>query len=596
LLGLGLAVALVAVLSGEARTQRPVLTRCASMPDVLCGRVSVPLDYAHPNGRHVRLFLTAQPKIGTPRGTILLLAGGPGEASTTVFDLTSDLWRSLFPGYRVAAYDDRGTGDSASLSCRRAATAEQCGTALGPRRVFYGTRENVEDMDAVRRALGVDRIGLFGLSYGTKQALAYALAHPGNVERLLLDSVVPVDGPEPFGLDSLRAISAALRSICHGGACTGVTDDPGADFARLANTLEAKPIDAAVPVYLTGWAPTKRHVHIDGQSLLELAITSDLNSGLAVELPAAVKAALEGHPGLLEHLAGLVGQQSADQVNSAVLFATTCNDGPFPWRGETPVGRRRVLLADAVAAMAPTALRGFGNWAARGPAAECVAWPSPAAQATASTERLPDVPVLVLSGDRDVRTPPHDGAAVAAQFPNGRVLVAPGVGHMAVSSSTCVDRAVRSWINGRMPPKRCRRVPLTIQPLAPLPVSVAKATPIGKTHGLPGRTLGATVRTLREAEASWLTSYPAGWVAGIEGGQVSGEDFDVFRYSAYSDVPGLAISGRLSFATSKQGTLVPGSERGIVSVGGDRAANGFLQVRNHRIFGMLGGRDVSARF
>jgi len=255
-----------------------------------------------------------------------------------------------------------------------------------------------------------------------------------------------------------------------------------------------------------------------------------------------------------------------------------------------------VLLANAVAALEPAALRGFGNWAARGTAAECLAWPSPAGPLPTSAGRLPDVPVLVLAGDRDVRTPWREGAAVASHFRHGRVLVAPGVGHMAVTSSACVDRAVRSWMDGRVPPARCPRVPLTIKPVEQLPPSVTATTPIGAVGGLAGRTLAATIRTLREAEASWLTSYPAGWVAGIEGGLLSGEDFDVFRYSAYSDVPGLAISGRLTFSTSKLGTLIPGSERGIVSVGGSSAANGFLQVRNHRIFGILGGRNTSARF
>jgi pimeloyl-ACP methyl ester carboxylesterase len=594
-LGLGLAVALAVVLPGDARTRtRPApLAPCASIDNVLCAYVPVPLDYAHPNGRKLRLFVTARPHTGTPRGTILLLAGGPGEASTSTFDLTSDLWGSLFPGYTVAAYDDRGTGGSASLSCRGASTAERCGAAIGPSRVFYGTRENVEDMDAVRRALGVDRLGLFGLSYGTKQALAYTLAHPDNVERLLLDSVVPLDGPQPLGLDTLQAISGALRSICHGASCGAAGRDPGADFTRLANELAARPLEATVPVYSTGWGPRRHRVHVDGRTLLGLAIASDLNPGLAVELPAAVRAALEGRPGLLEHLAALVGQQSSADVNNAVLYATTCNDGPFPWAPQTPIGKRRALLATAVAAARPV-LSGFGSWAARGTAAECLAWPGSAGPA--SSGKLPDVPVLVLAGDRDVRTPRRDGAAVAARFRHGRVLVAPGVGHMAVSSSPCVNRAVRSWMSGGVPPARCRRVPLTIQPLAPLPRSVAAATPIGAAGGLPGRTLAATVRTLREAEASWLMSYPAGWVAGLENGLLSGEDFDVFRYSAYSDVPGLAISGRLTFSTSKLAMLVPGSERGIVSVGGSRAAGGFLQVSNHRIFGTLGGRNVSAPF
>src|SRR6266542_2644621 len=284
-LGLALAVALVAALPGGARTRPAALAPCASIDHVLCAYVSVPLDYAHPKGRHLRLFVTARPKASTSRGTVLLLAGGPGEASTTVFDLTSDLWRSLFPGYTVAAYDDRGTGDSASLSCRGAQTAERCGAAIGPSRAFYGTRENVQDMDAVRRALGVDRITLFGLSYGTKQALAYALTFPDKVERLLLDSVVPVDGPQPFGVDTLQAIPAAMRSICHDGGCAAFSRHPGADLTRLANALAARPLDARVPVYGTGWGPTMRRLHIDGRSLLELAIASDLNAGIAIELP-----------------------------------------------------------------------------------------------------------------------------------------------------------------------------------------------------------------------------------------------------------------------------------------------------------------------
>ena len=71
--------------------------------------------------------------------------------------------------------------------------------------MFYGTRESAEDIESVRHALGVDRIALFGLSYGTKQTLAYAAAHPEHVDRLLLDSTVLPDGPDPLGLASLRS-------------------------------------------------------------------------------------------------------------------------------------------------------------------------------------------------------------------------------------------------------------------------------------------------------------------------------------------------------------------------------------------------------
>jgi pimeloyl-ACP methyl ester carboxylesterase len=592
MLGLGLALALGVVVDGAAGTRQVRgLKPCASIDRVVCGYVSVPLDYAHPDRRRLRLFVAERP-VQHARGTILLLAGGPGEASTSVFDLTSDLWRTLFPGYTVAAYDDRGTGGSGSLSCRGARTAERCGNAIGPSRVFYGTRENVLDLEAVRRALGVERVALFGLSYGTKQALAYALAYPTQVERLLLDSVVPADGQSPLGLESLRAVGDSLRSICHGG-CGRAGRDPAGDFARLANALHARPLDAAMPIYRSsGWAPTKRRVHVDGRLLLELATAADLNAGVAVELPAAVREALDGRPLLLEHLAALVAQQSSADVNDAVLYATTCNDGPFPWRRDVPVARRSAMLAGALASLRPSLLYGFGSWAAGAAATRCLGWPS--SQARVATGKLPDVPVLVLAGDRDVRTPLADGTAVARSFRRGRVLLAPGVGHMAVSSSSCTNRAVRTWMSGGVPPLRCPRVPLTIPPLAPLPASVAATAAIGNVGGEVGRTLAAAVRTLREAEASWLVAYPAGWVAGLRSGLLSGQSFDSFNYQAYSDVPGLAISGKLEFATSKLGTLVPRSEDGFMTIGS--RIGGFVQIKKGRVFGIVGGRNVSARF
>ena len=238
---------------------------CSSFSGVLCRYLSVPLDSSGATPGRVRLFVTKRPAQIPSRGTILLLAGGPGEASAQILDVRSTLWQTLFPGYTIAAYDNRGTGDSDPLACPGAKTATRCARAIGRNRIFYGTGDNVRDLEAVRRALGVDRIALFGLSYGTKQALAYALAYPDHVERLLLDSVVLPDGPDPLGLPSLDAIPTALASICHGGACATVTDDAALDFARLANRLNARPLAIEQPVYTTHWTPTMRRVRIDGR-------------------------------------------------------------------------------------------------------------------------------------------------------------------------------------------------------------------------------------------------------------------------------------------------------------------------------------------
>ena len=75
-----------------------------------------------------------------------------------------------------------------------------CGTALGPTRAYYTSQESVEDLDALRQALGGTPLSLFAVSYGTRIAGMYAREYPQGVARMVLDSLVPTTGPEPLEL------------------------------------------------------------------------------------------------------------------------------------------------------------------------------------------------------------------------------------------------------------------------------------------------------------------------------------------------------------------------------------------------------------
>ena len=98
------------------------------------------------------------------------------------------LYRFLFPGYTLVAYDDRGTGASGLIDCpavQAAITADEqrtaattCADTIGPNREFYWTADHAEDLEAVREALGVDKVALYGVSYGTKLAMSYASRTP----------------------------------------------------------------------------------------------------------------------------------------------------------------------------------------------------------------------------------------------------------------------------------------------------------------------------------------------------------------------------------------------------------------------------------
>lgn len=580
---------------GPAQTTPP----CGTTAGLRCYQVDVPLDRTGQVPGTISLHVELLPADGTPRGAVFLVAGGPGQGSAHVFGLGSPgeaaLYRFLFPGYTIVAYDDRGTGASGLLECRplqRALTADaqraaatECATTIGQSRPFYSTAQHAEDMEAVRQSTGFDKIALFGVSYGTKLSMAYALAHPTHVERLLLDSVVPPELPDPYGADVLRQMPATLTAFCSDGGCRPATRDFAGDVVAVANSLAAKPLRGTVREP-TGETST---VSLDGTRFLSMVLDADLNPGLAAELPAVVHAARLGNTQPLLRLTwvhdGTSFLDSAD-LSFALYAATVCSDGPFPWQPDTPPADRPPLLQAAINALPPGTLGPFGTWATRfGNADFCLGWPSPAGGAALGPGPLPDVPVLAISGGFDMRTPTVGAVAVVSRFPQGRLLVAPGVGHSVVTAdpSGCAALAVRSWMLGGAVPQECPRSKpfVAVAPALPAPGPAKPTRPLG-----PLQTYAVAVKTIKEAEAMWLTAVPD-TVPGIYGGTL-GASARAFTLTRYSITRGVTLTGKIRVTS----TNLPLTFEGTVTVGGAGASGGLLGLRGGSLRGTLGGRVV----
>ena len=108
-------------------------------------------------------------QVGNPRGQpVLFLHGGPGAGAGAVHR------RFFDPAFwRVAIFDQRGAGRSRPLGSLAANT----------------TPHLVADIERLRQHLGIDRWLLFGGSWGSTLALAYAQAHPERVQGLVLRGV-----------------------------------------------------------------------------------------------------------------------------------------------------------------------------------------------------------------------------------------------------------------------------------------------------------------------------------------------------------------------------------------------------------------------
>ena len=439
----------------------------------------------------------------------------------------------------------------------------------------------------MRRALGYDSIALFGVSYGTKLALAYALAHPDHVERLLLDSVSLPEGDNPFLTDFFAKLPKTLARFCAGSSCRGITGNLVGDVATVANALATKPARGEVVQPGGGRHPAQ----LGGNGFLSLVVEADLNPAIAAQLPAVTHAARHGDPAPLLRLweiaaGGRDGMYPS--VNLALFLATTCRDGPFPWTPETPLGARpqdRLRRARGAARRARSARSALGQPERQRPG--CVGWPSPKGGAALGSRAAAGRP---RAGAQRRPRPAHAhrrrrGGRLA--LPQGHLLVAPGTGHSVLSDDVtgCAVSAVHDWLAA----VRCRRAAprsaRTSRRSRRIPRASAPATPAGH-----GRTLELVGRTLREAEATWLLLWlnDGHRAAGPRGGTLTNAD-DSFTLSRYTLFPGVQVSGKVSMGDGGP----PLRFSGLVEVAGAGAAAGTAgSALSGRLEGMLGGGTV----
>src|SRR3954447_15111175 len=292
-------------------------TTIFDLPGARCGTLTVPLDRSGAVPGNVKLF-TELDRVpgGEHNSTIVVFPGGPGAATTTEGrGFVHDLGKAR-KGHNLLLFDQRGTGRSDYLDCDLALTAnyyappgegahqigkgvERCAKKVGARRGFYTTRETVADLEDVRQALGIDKFVLYGVSYGTHDAMAYAQAHPEHVDRVVLDSAVTPTGIDPFAMSSVQAIPRVLTQLCRGDGCKGIAADPATDLSALVARLEKGPMRAEQPVTLMG---CRIRPAITRSRVFGLLQQVDEDPALLAELPVALAEAAKGRPYQLSEL------------------------------------------------------------------------------------------------------------------------------------------------------------------------------------------------------------------------------------------------------------------------------------------------------
>jgi pimeloyl-ACP methyl ester carboxylesterase len=579
---------------------------CAESNNIACGHLTVPLDPSNPSAGAITLALRRhRAPIGEARDAVIALAGGPGQSAVPFLGQFDALLGPIVATRDLIAFDQRGTGFSHPLSCAAFEHARNgspqavalCGNEIGETRGLYTTAQTVADIEAIRQAGGYEKLVLYGTSYGTKVAERYAQEHPTSVEALVLDSVVPPNGPEAFDRATFAAIPRVLRQLCSGASCKRITPNPVHDLSGLVRRIGS---GAARGTAIDGFghAETKR---ITSDDLVEILLAGDFNPILRSEFPAAARSAVAGDTAALARLIARAegGGEEEESLGEAfdvpLYYSTICDETSFPWNPAANAVKRLREARAALSAIGASAFAPFtsANALALSDVPACAGWPRTPGGPEVNDAPLPDVPTLVLSGADDLRTPTSGALEVANAIPDANLLVAPNTGHSVLGAdpTPCARNALKSFFEQRAV-KQCKdRKPPSIFLPTPLPPrALGEVAPTHGNGGLPGRTLHATLLTLGDFSRQLLLALlenigealfgsgavrtgglRAGW-GGIVHGKVLLHD--------YSYVPGVTVSGTLS---SKGGTL---------RIGGRAAARGTVHVNAHGLAGVLGGGRV----
>jgi pimeloyl-ACP methyl ester carboxylesterase len=432
------------------------------LPTARCGSVAVPWDRADPGAGTTRVAFAVLPRRDRSRPSLGTIAVNPGGPGGSVIDGAGEQYAEAFKpllGRReLLLMDPRGVGRSGQLRCRaladptwllesrkqQLARTGRCGRELGPKVGYYGSAAVADDLDQIRASLGVAKLDLQGDSYGTYLMPVYAERHPDHVRSVVLSGAYPVNY-DPLFRDNAGAVRRGIALVCaRTKKCTAAT--VLGDLTALATRLRTRPETATVT-----YGGKTYPVAVDERQLATAVYQAYSSGSLPAEL-GVVRAAAAARRGDLAAVTSLITDSLRDVVTLvasdlragnnvfASFLATSCHDYPRVFDYADDVATRKRDFDAALAGVDPAAFAPFSAqaWSSRlGDSSDnCLAWPAvPGAKAPfLPGAPLPDVPVLVLSGDLDANTPSQSGRQAAAQFPRARFVEIRDSGHTPTGS------------------------------------------------------------------------------------------------------------------------------------------------------------------
>jgi len=478
-----------------------------------CITLAVPRDHFTPGGPTWDVTFAIQRATKARIGTFVTITGGPGSSGIASADSYTDAYSTaITDAYDIVFIDQRGIGLSGPIACPVAVAAyytdstrpwgaditafgavakgfvtnclaeSQVNTADLP---FYATKQAIEDLEAIRRYLAVDKLDLYGESYGTQYVQTYAAAHPDHIRALYIDGPVDltIDGPTWYAESSRAAndtLVASLASCTADKACAAATKggDALAVYDALATKLTQAPIQFDF-VTDKGTIESRQLTIAD----LETAASGYLYSpyGRSLLVRAIVAASHEDYVPIARLSYDAVNldpetlRVQADPTYSDLLYyAVECQDYAFYPGGANPAARLASWMARGSAAHVQDLRLGIVYYGD----VPCLYWPSsPATNVRPAPILDPPYPTFVMTADTDPATPTQNAMRIYSRLHDAYFLLTSGGPHVIFGwGESCPDDLITAWLASGTPPPT--RITLCAGKVAGtyLPVAAPKAS------------------------------------------------------------------------------------------------------------------------
>lgn len=415
-------------------------------------------------GRSVALFAGVLPARGPVTGPpVLHLAGGPGQAASDEISTWRDA--GVRRGRDLVLLDQRGTGRSRpALRCREwggvvlrhfthrapwsleiaaaRAVVRRCAArwrAAGVDLGAYDSPATAGDVADLRRLLGIPEWDLYGVSYGTRAALAVMEYAPEGVRRVVLDSAAPPTERETRASalvsDLDHGIAGLLRACRRDVRCRAAHPRLAADLAAVVRAYDARPWTVRARV-----GGRLRTLTITGADLQALVWNAVKSTAEIPRVPTLVQALRARDPRVLRGVVLPVvagGVIPSEATFLGAQLAVDCADGS---QGAGPRDRRL--------------LQRPGRWRLAlllASPAYCGAIGVPPLPETYTRPVRSAIPTLILSGGLDPISLPSQAREAAVGLTASQVVTFPAAGHAIADGApagSCAARVIRRFLDG----------------------------------------------------------------------------------------------------------------------------------------------------